>query len=271
MIDPSAFNDIRLSAKYVGMIHEEAMFAVPTPGVATNATVNSIVKQRGDFSGELVASIFQFKSFPMTVAMSQFPRGYSLGFRSGLVYYANMFVGLTIIGYMNIQARDILNGKNPRKLDYKMLAEAIKQGGAGHLFAELLLTDPNAYGGPLELLAGPLLSDLARGFKIMGGTFTDVMDEEKKINDIISSRGTQALKYVQQLTPGRLPYTRAAIDRVIFDTIEEGINKDVTADRRRQRRRERKDKGQDRWWKPGELYPRQAPDVKKVVQPEIDF
>jgi hypothetical protein len=150
-------------------VNTESEFAIVTPGWKERAQFYSgLAGQRGTVMGEIARSTLQFKSFPWAylqrgmdlVANSDTPQG-----KAAMVAY--LVTTTTLAGAMIMQTRDMLAGKDPRKVFderdwYKFWGQAFLQGGALGIYGDFLYgINQTRYGsGPLETMAGPTFGPL---------------------------------------------------------------------------------------------------------------
>jgi hypothetical protein len=150
-------------------VNTESDFAIVTPGWKERAQFYSgLAGQRGTFMGEVARSTLQFKSFPWAYfqrGMDLVANGYGPGLEGGDGAY--LIATTTLAGAMIMQTRDMLSGKDPRKVFderdwYKFWGQAFLQGGALGIYGDFLYgINQTRYGsGPIEALAGPTIGPL---------------------------------------------------------------------------------------------------------------
>lgn len=262
-----AAND--LAAKYLGMMHTEMDFAVPTPDARARAITTGGGAAAGTWSGEAARALFQFKSFPITVLLQTFYRAASQpGGVSKAKYAATAFIGTTVIGALAMQAKEMSRGKDPRPMDDpKFWAAAAMQGGGAGIVGDFLFSPESRFGqDPLTTLLGPSVG-------LAGDTLSLTLDNAKQFaygEDVDFAR--DVVRFMRQYTPGSsIWYARLAIEREIFDQL------DLMADQgnarkawRRMLRKRQKEYGQGYWWRPGESAlwddgPDRAPDLGNIA------
>lgn len=171
-----------LGDKLRGYILDRVMVAMTEPGARTRAMMKQGTNP-GTVEGELLRFIGQYKSFTasfMQQALGRevFGRGYTpakLGeskwgsvsnalFKSGkgeMVGLAQMFMWMTVFGYLSMQTKLMLKGQTPRPPSAKTFLAAAAQGGGLGIFGDFLFGEANRFGnGPVTSLAGPVAGNL---------------------------------------------------------------------------------------------------------------
>ena len=119
--------------KFVAMIKEETMFAVPEPSAKTKAILHQGT-QRGTVLGELIRTMTQFKAFPVSILTSHFHRGVNLKGASRLAYLGSLMAGTTAVGMAVVQVKDLLKGKDIRDINSELVYQGMLQGGSRGVF-----------------------------------------------------------------------------------------------------------------------------------------
>lgn len=250
--------------KLLGAVNTESEFAIVKPGWHERAAFYSDL-QRGTIKGEIARSVLQFKSFPWAylqrgmdlVANQETPSS-----KAAMVAY--LVASTTLAGALIIQTREMLSGKDPRKMFdedwYKFWGAAFLQGGALGIYGDFLYSvNQTRYGtGPLEALAGPTLGPLLE----MG-----VVQPLTAVKQKMEGRDAHYLAKVVQDIKGFVPggniwYTKAALDHMIWQNVMESLSPGYLASIRAKTQREY---GQQWWWAPGELSPERAPDLSNAI------
>jgi hypothetical protein len=253
-LDPSSLAP-DLQRKVVGMILEESDYAVPTANARVRAVLNQGLKT-GTVAGEMIRSVGQFKTFPVSVLMAHMGRGLGAQTQGDRVAYLAAMVSITtVMGGMVLQAKELLRGRSPRPTnDNRFWAAAMVQGGGFGLIGDFLFADVNRYGGGLATtLAGPMVGDFEEiVMKFVLGTAKDVLAAEQDIHERMMAMGG---RLVQKYSPGQLFYTKLLFDRYMFDQINKQMDPDFRTKQRRSASRRKEDFGNQYWWKPGEFQP----------------
>jgi len=220
MMNLSTLKDDHLIAEVLGAINTERDLAVLTPDARVRAGLNRGTKP-GTTGGEVVRSGTQFGSFTATQLMHMVYRyGAServngVGTRSA--YLASSAVGMTLLGAIAYQLREIAKGREPRDMgDPQFWAMAFAYGGSAPLLMELMLTGQSRHGtSGLEAILGPpgmIPVTLAKAsFGTLGKVFTG--------EDWAEHLGKQA-EQMSTLTPFQsLWWGRAFMQRAVRDNI----------------------------------------------------
>jgi hypothetical protein len=160
-----------LKTKITGIFVDRSSFAVIEP----DARVRAFMKQgllAGTPAGEAIRFMGQFKAF--AISFTQKALGRELAAikagrtAEGVFGIANLFIGATIAGYISNSVLDILKGKTPKDpTDYKTwLASAARGGGLG-IYGDFLFQESKNNAGVLATLAGPVISETAKVYKIL--------------------------------------------------------------------------------------------------------
>lgn len=250
--------------KLLGAVNTESEFAIVTPGWKERATFYGDL-QRGTVKGEIARSVLQFKSFPWAM----FQRGMdAVANHDGPVAKAAMISWLiastTLAGAMLLQTREVLAGKDPRKMAdedwYKFWSAAFLQGGAMGIYGDFLYgANHNRYGsGILESMAGPTIGPL-----LSMGIVQPLQAARKAMDGKPTHLLAQEMQGMKGFVPGsNIWYTKAALDHLIWQRVMEMVSPGYL---RSIQQRTRKEFGQQWWWTPGEATPERAPDFASAV------
>lgn len=252
--------------KLLGAVNTESDFAVVTPGWRERALFyGGLAGQRGTVPGEIWRSVLQFKSFPWTFfqrAMDAVANKDAPSSKAAMTAY--LVMSTTLAGAMTMQAKEILAGKDPRKMMdenwYKFWASAFIYGGALGFYGDFLYSvNQTRYGsGPIEALAGPTMGPL-----LELGLVQPLTAAKKAIEGKDTQLGAQTLQDLKGYVPGgNAWYAKAALDHLIWQQALEALSPGYLASIRRRTQREY---GQDWWWELGEPTPARAPDLKEAI------
>jgi uncharacterized protein YoaH (UPF0181 family) len=256
---------IEAATRILEAVNAETRFAIPEPGAAERALTLRGTR-RGTVEGELIRSAMQYKSFPITIMTTHLVRGMNAARTGGDYgrYLASFMVGMTLMGAVGMQLKAISQGRDPRDMtDPSFWGAAFAQGGGAGLLGDFLYTgisraDSSFYmamvGGPI----GGLVDDLA---KIGGMNIQALGDDQKE-----RSFGADMARFVRRNTPGTsLWYTRAAMDRMVWDQLQEMLDPDAGRRFRQMERRAYRDFNQEFWWRPGDASPARAPSAAPMI------
>lgn len=248
-IKPQNVEDPALGDRLLEMILTETDYAVPMPDLRTRAMFNSIAP-RGTIGGELVRSALQFKSFGVSVMISQMHRIMEQTAGNAARYAAGLIIATTVMGGLAVQLKLTKDGKDWRPMDDpKFWGAAALQGGGFGIFGDFLGSATNRFGGGFaQTLAGPLAQD---------------------VDNIMSAATAKdpvwpLLKTLKQAAPGQsLWYLKLGMDRLIADEIQQATDPNYRRSWRRMERFAREQQTQY-WWAPGETAPERAPDLDNL-------
>lgn len=264
--DPAGVPDRAIAEKLMGAIVQERAYAVIEPG-ARIRQITTAGLQRGTVMGEVARSASLFKTFAFTMMVTHLMRAAQQpGVGGKLAAFGGLFAGLTVAGAVSMQAKAIVQGKDPREMagkDWKEFwAAAALQGGALGFFGDFLSTavgrDGNTvvtslFGGPVAGLGNDVLRlGIPNLRQLYDGTPTKF--------------GSEIARFARyNLAPLILPgsnlwYAKTAADRTVLDFLQSLIDPDYRQSFARMEERARKDYGQRFWWRPGQA-PDRAPDL----------
>lgn len=240
--------------KYGMWLIDMAQSASNEPRLLTRYITSGGYK-KGTWQRAAIGSLTMFKSFGLTVMINHtIPaarRFATTGNPTELL--GSMLLTTTLLGAMAIQTRDVIYGKTPRDMsDPKFWAASMMQGGGFGIFGDFLFSDQSRFQNNLAVtLAGPQVGFVSDLFRVFKGNFDKALDdgqESKFMSDLyqFGKRNIPAVK---------LWYTRLLMERLFLDQVERAI--DPLFDTRMQRieGKMKKEKGQEFWWKPGDLAP----------------
>jgi len=254
-------NRIRREAatKLLGYILEETDAAVPTPGVLEKTLVKQGTR-KGTAEGELLRSMFLFKSFPITVITKHWERAFSQpGTLDKLKYSGALLASTTILGALAVQLKDLANGKDPEDMTTPaFIGRAITQGGGLGIYGDFLMSDVNRFGNSLtSTIAGPVAGSVEDLLNLPVGNIHQAARGEE------THAGAEAIRFVKGNTPMvNLWYTKAVLDHAFFHEMQEYLSPGYLS---RMRQRAKREFDQEFWWAPGDGMPDRAPDFAAAL------
>jgi len=149
----------RVAGAYAALITDRVDHAVVTPGARERAMVN-LGTERGDYLGEALRFVMQFKSFSvamMTRSIGRDLHGGEGGRLSATARVAFLAFQLGVWGYLAMSAKELLAGKNPRDPSSpNTWAAALMQGGGLGILGDYAFGQFNRFGqSAIETAAGP--------------------------------------------------------------------------------------------------------------------
>lgn len=257
-----------LSEKYLGAILQETYYAVPD----ANATSRSLLLgdvQPGTAQGELLRLGSQLKSYPVFVAISQIGRitgelqqGNRIG---GAAYAGGLLIGMTLLGALAIQLKQISKGEDARDMaDPAFWGAATLQGGGGGIWGDFLSASVNRHGGgPLSTFSGPVIGKTGDLLSLTVGN----------AGKVVTGKPTHFNREATQFATSNVPfvssawYTKLVWQRMVADQIQKVSDPDAYAAWHRAKQTAQRERGAGFYWERGATGPRRAPDFSTAWQP----
>lgn len=214
-----------LGIKYRAMVQGLLDDALTEPRARERVDLNAGL-QPGTAWGETIRLITQFQSFNRAILSRHLTpawRGYAGQGRVSLL--AHLIVATTLLGYFQVQAKEIVAGREPRGLYDKdgefqggqLLAASMLAGGGLGIYGDFLFGEANrnGMGFTMGALFGPAVSEIERFITIAGKAWSG---DPEKIDDLPGDivRGAKA-----NIPFANLFYTRAALDYAIWYQLQE--------------------------------------------------
>ncbi|MEO0859234.1 MAG: hypothetical protein AAFY65_01375 [Pseudomonadota bacterium] len=252
-----------LSMRLQMVIEEQMEFAVPTSNLEMQSFLTGDT-QPGTWIGELARSGTMFKSFALSLTINQIRRVQAMDNNwTRAQYAAKMFAGLTVMGAVAVQLKELAKGNDPRPMDDgKFLMAAIMQGGGLGIFGDFFAAETNRFGGGLaSTLAGPQIGLISDTFGIPVRAVMALAQGKD------TSIGRDLSNFFRYNTPvaSSLWYSRAAFNRVVADQLQLLMDDDARRNWHRQAQNRRRTYGVDTWWDAGDLTPDRAPDFNNAL------
>lgn len=235
--------------KIVGMLQGELIMAVPEQDIVSRAFVTQGQRQ-GTFAGEGLRHMGQFKGFSTHVLLSQFARAFKgAALKDSMAYSMHAAAGLTMLGVLAIQLKELAAGKEPIDWDNPELwKRGFFQGGVLPIISEVFLQDPGRFGtSTQQFLLGPVAADVNDYFiknlfgPVVGDTEWDEVPEA-----LLKGTGEAA----QKLNPlSNMWMTRAVMDRTWNQAIKEFSDPNWRKNQRRREKKRMEKVGNPYWYK----------------------
>lgn len=243
-----------LSDKFMEMIYAEMEYAVPSSSLRGRAFLTSDTRA-GTFIGEIARSFAMFKNFPVTIINTHIARGLSqTGFKNKFKYMTAFGVGMTMMGALGLQMRQVANGNDPLSMNpasengRKFWGNASLAGGGLAIWGDFLFSDVNRYGGGLEqTIAGPVFGLINDTNNLTTGNLMELIQgkETKFLPELIN--------YLRRNLPAsNLWYTKLLLQREVYDQLLLATDPEAPKKFRNMQRRAIKDRGQEFFWPAGE-------------------
>ena len=253
--------DPAVAEKMMDMVLSETAAAVQMSTVRGRALTT--FGRPGTFAGEAGRSLFQFKTFTASLMLQQGQRITAMGgLQLGGIYAARLIIGLTLFGAATIQLRQISYGQDLRPVDdWEFWTDALLQGGGAAIFGDVIGSfTREGQSGPADVVGGPLFGAVWDLGKATAGNAARALrgDETHVLRDLT--------KFARKNTPGSNTwYASTAIQRLIFDQLEELADPNIAANRARMERTAA-EQGTEYFWAPGQAAPTRAPDFANAFE-----
>ncbi|HAV3042297.1 hypothetical protein [Acinetobacter baumannii] len=262
--DPKQVKDQVASQLQAHLLDEQGM-AVIEAGLRERTWMT--VGAKGTITGEVFKGLMQFKSFSASFLMRQGSRTMAQeGLKGKAAYGVPLFVTMTLLGGLVVQLRELLNGNDPQTIydsnDPKkagsFFMRSLVAGGGLPVLGDILVAGTDTSGRDANsFVSGPLGSDFTGLLGLTVGNLTQY-NEGKDTNF-----GNEAFKFVKGKIPAQnLWYTKAAINRMVFDEMQDTI---APGYREKALRKAERQQDRERFWG-DDVTDIRAPDFERVVK-----
>ena len=245
-------------------IRDEMEFAIPSASLRGRAVFQGGAP--GTFVGELTRSGLMFKSFGISFMFNQLGRLAFHKTNGSRVANVAMFATLTtLMGATSIQLKDMAKGRDPRPMNTsEFLQAAFLQGGGFGIIGDFAYSSQNRFGGGLATtLAGPGVG-FAQDTATLTGALVDYLTGQENADSKLARTTTRYLN--QYSGPTNLWYANLAIDRMVWDNLQELMDPQAAKDFRRAERRQVREYGNKSWWQRGAPLPSNLPDISSLLE-----
>ncbi|AWL20197.1 hypothetical protein DIW83_14775 [Acinetobacter nosocomialis] len=262
--DPKQVKDQVASQLQAHLLDEQGM-AVIEAGLRERTWMT--VGAKGTITGEVFKGLTQFKSFSASFLMRQGSRTMAQeGLKGKAAYGIPLFVTMTLLGGLVVQLRELLNGNDPQtiydsndpKKATSFFMRSVVAGGGLPVLGDILVAGTDTSGRDANsFVSGPLGSDFTSLLGLTVGNLTQY-NEGKDTNF-----GNEAFKFVKGKVPAQnLWYTKAAINRMVFDEMQDTI---APGYREKALRKAERQQDRERFWG-DDVNDIRAPDFERVVK-----
>lgn len=262
--DPKQVKDQVASQLQAHLLDEQGM-AVIEAGLRERTWMT--VGAKGTITGEVFKGLMQFKSFSASFLMRQGSRTMAQeGLKGKAAYAIPLMVSMTLLGGLVVQLREILNGNDPQtiydsndpKKATSFFMRSLVAGGGLPVLGDILVAGTDTSGRDANsFVSGPLGSDFTALLGLTVGNLTQY-NEGKDTNF-----GNEAFKFVKGKIPAQnLWYTKAAINRMFFDEVQDTI---APGYREKALRKAERQQDRERFWG-DDVTDIRTPDFERVVQ-----
>lgn len=262
--DPKQVKDQVASQLQAHLLDEQGM-AVIEAGLRERTWMT--VGAKGTITGEIFRGIVQFKSFSVAFLMRHGSRIMAQeGLKGKAAYAIPLFVMTTLLGGLVVQLKELLNGNDPQtiydsndpKKATSFFMRSLVAGGGLPVLGDILVAGTDTSGRDANsFVSGPLGSDFTTLLGLTVGNLTQY-NEGKDTNF-----GNEAFKFVKGKVPAQnLWYTKAAINRMVFDEMQDTI---APGYREKALRKAERQQDRERFWG-DDVTDIRAPDFEKVIE-----
>lgn len=263
--DPKQVKD-EIATQFQAHLLDEQGMAVVEAGLRER-TFMSAGQRKGTVTGEIFKSMLQFKSFPAAFLMRHGSRALSMEKgTSKAAYGASIFAMTTLLGALVVQLKELANGNDPQTMwdsedpqkTMNFLTRSAVQGGGLSILGDILVAGTDTSGrSTSDFLVGPFGSDAKAVLGLTVGNLTQYYEGKD------TNASNEAFRLAKNKIPAQnLWYTKAAINRIFFDEMQ-----DIVAPGYREKllRKAEREQGRTRWWG-DDLNDVQSPDFEKAIQ-----
>ena len=217
----------------------------------------------GTIGGEILRSSAMYKNYAISLTLNQYRRIVALETKTARAIYAAQLVGgMTVMGAMAVQLKELSKGNDPRPMDDRgfWLAAAAQGGGIG-IFGDFFKSETSRSGGGLaETLAGPVVGLAGDMTRAMASNASRALDGKSTFV------GRDITNLARRYTPGTsLWYARTALDRLAWDQMQRFLDPEAEVQFRNAEKRQAREYGNQSWWARGQALPTRAPDLSNAT------
>ncbi len=251
----------KISQKVLEAIVTETETAIPSASYRARATLAS--ESSYIIIRELGKSFAMYKNYPVTIMYTHIAKYMNLkGKFNKAQYMADWFIGMTVMGALAIQIKQMSAGKDPQDMNAPSFwVRAIFQGGGLGIFGDFLNSTISRAGGGLETtLAGPVVGLVDDFLKLTVGNIGELAEGKD------TNAGKELVRFIARYAPGSsLWYSRLAFERLVLDRLQLQIDPKARKRFRNKQRRIYKEYNQKYWWKPGKTTPSRPPNIGVAI------
>lgn len=224
----------------------------------------------GEILGFFGRGMMQFKSFPVTFLMRHGTRALRDGALSPTpyTYMIPLALGMSAMGALSLQLGEIANGNNPLPMwddddpdvALSFMTKAAMKGGGMTLLGDIVAAGADTSGRDgRDFLLGPMGGDMVKLAQLTSGTANQILNGKD-----VTSKTNQMYMLAKSKIPGQnLWYTKTAMNRLMFDDIQNMIAPDYQQKYKRKMQKQ----GRSQWWESGEGLDGLNPiDFEKAIQ-----
>jgi hypothetical protein len=249
--------------------------AVPSGSLRASASMRGS-DHPGSGRAAIAGSLAMYRTFSSVVMLTHGRRMIEMGRTNPLraaSYGAGLVLGGMIAGALAIQAKEIVQGRNPRDMaDWRFWLAALSAGGGLGLLGDFAYTGLQGQSrtghGIANFFIGPpvgLLQDTVN--LVTGGD--PLSPAPKHDSRARANFPTRLVQFTKRYMPGNnLWYARLAMDRLVWDHVQALVDPHWQKRVRQSERAYRQNFGNGTWWHPGDNLPESGPDLETAFQPD---
>ncbi len=186
-----------------------------------------------------------------------------------LKFIAGLGAGMTMVGALGTQLREISKGRDPLPMDNPaFLGKAFLAGGAMSIWGDFLFTGVNEYNrSPAEMVGGPLAGLVGDATQLAFGDVFKWADTVGSLDGKDYQSGTLAkgVEFAGATPPALRLVGAFSLERQVFDRLQELADPKAYRKRAQKERKQRRDFGNESWWSAGDGQPDRLPSFKGVL------
>lgn len=268
-----------LFLKFQGAFEDYLELGTPTQSLFVRSFVDPTAKglRPGEPMYEALQSVKSFKSFVMAhthnIARSlrRMPDN-----ASRFMWMAENVAGATVLGAMSLHLIELSKGNDPMNMnpeDHPTFAlKAAMKGGGFAILGDLVVTGETKWGGGYAgYFAGPSFQLAGDAYQLTLGNLSEIgvsmlsgQPPSKALAE--SEAGREAVKALDRYLPGGdLPYVRAAVDRLIMDSLYKTLDPDGAKYIENRATRANNLNSTGSWWMAGSPTPDRLPNMLNAI------
>ncbi|MGE7139134.1 hypothetical protein ACQKIE_16025 [Luteibacter sp. NPDC031894] len=260
----------RAASNLMAFVIAEQDRAVIEPGVKTRVRLGAD-KSADGLGGFIAKSFSLFKSFSFELTAQHMDRALHAfeTKRGSTAYMAALIAGSTIMGVIANSIKDLVNGRDPRTLNpsesdgRKNWIAGLTTGGGLGLYGDFLINTYGSRGNTLaETIGGPLVGDASVVLNAAQQAIASSSDPDADVARKLRPVGANAVNALKAYIPGAtLFYTRAAMDRLIFNQVADYFSPGYLSRMKARARQQHRTS----WWEPDQPTPTRAPNPETIA------
>ncbi len=254
IMDTKLIDRDQLYKKFFNMVYNESKHMVPASTMEASVVLRG-VSRPDTIAGLLLHSFAMYKNFPVTFAMTYGRLALSrpdkltrVGFLAGLA------VGMTGVGALGVQLRELKNGRTPLPMDTPQFwGKAFLAGGAAGLMGDFLFNGINEYGrGFATSAAGPGAGFIQDTITLTAGQPFRWVEAGSAFDGDFKVR---LVEYARRYTPGSsIWWAHKVLGTEFFDRAAEAVDPKARQKQRKKIRDRQKIYGNTYWYEPGQQF-----------------